>query len=97
MKTIEQVLKCLKPDCKGCERENYASCDVNSYVIELLEDLMQKQTPKKPIPGNYSGLEKCPRCKSFNVRMEEACCGGLHKFSYCPDCGQALDRSGECV
>lgn len=39
MKTIEEVLKCLKSDCKGCERENYASCNVNDYVIELLEEL----------------------------------------------------------
>ena len=43
MKTIEELLKCLKSDCKGCERENYASCNVNDYVNKLLKELVKNQ------------------------------------------------------
>lgn len=38
--TVERLLKCLKSDCRGCERENYASCDVYAEAVEVLEKIL---------------------------------------------------------
>jgi len=62
MKTIDEVLKCLKSDCRGCERENYASCEVNSYTIELLEELAQAKkwiSCKEEMPQKHTFVLAC--------------------------------------
>lgn len=34
--------KCLRGDCKGCDREHYASCDL------IIDALRESQEAKKP-------------------------------------------------
>ena len=59
--------------------------------LEVLRDLVKKETPKKPrpvfLPMAYIP-HKCPVCWSpVNYRKE--------KFNYCPNCGQKIDWSEE--
>ena len=70
----------------GMGKEEY------NNIFFMGANALEKQVPKRTISCDFT-LEKCPCCNSLKVNMEEACCGGLHKFSYCPDCGQAIDRS----
>lgn len=50
--------------------------------LNLLQELVDKETPKKP--GYFNGYRECPNCCS---ELE-------HTRSYCEDCGQSLDWSG---
>ena len=59
--------------------------------IEILGELVEKATPKKPrplfLPMAYIP-HKCPVCWSpVNYRKE--------KFNYCPNCGQKIDWEEE--
>ncbi len=62
---------------------------VDSLIDELQFDDLGSA---KPVLINQYGNDKCPSCGSLNVTIKEECCGGTHKFIYCPDCGQKLDR-----
>ena len=65
------------------ESEHYDEKDIN-----LLQELVDKATPKKPYFLNYGGYQignwKCPICDGFVARD-----------NYCKYCGQALDWSDE--
>ena len=54
---------------------------VNNLVVAKIEEALEKQIPKKPLP--YKGFDgKC------------ACCGVIFldpSTNYCGNCGQALD------
>ena len=72
----------------------HANCDgyLNPKVFEelnIIQELVDKETPKKPTFLNYGGYKignwHCPNCDSIL----------LNKRSYCEDCGQALDWSDE--
>ena len=59
--------------------------------LEVLRELVEKETPKKPrpvfLPMAYIP-HKCPVCWSpVNYRKE--------KFNYCPKCGQRIDWNEE--
>lgn len=51
--------------------------------IDMAIDALEKQIPKKPVKLN------CPRCR-FN-RIDNS----WWVFTYCPECGQAIDWSEE--
>lgn len=55
--------------------------------FELLQELVNKETPKKPIKDNYEGHigKKCSRCGKQVWNNEKYCC----------NCGQHLDWSIE--
>ena len=72
----------VKPRALGrCEDKN----------LELLEELVERATPKKPdYWGDGYGDEywNCPCCDaSFETDYD--------KYDYCPSCGQAIDWSVE--
>lgn len=77
----------VKPRALGhCEDKN----------LELLEELVERATPKKPDfwgDGYYEGKIiydhwNCPCCgKTYEVDYDES--------DYCPSCGQAIDWSVE--
>ena len=63
--------------------------------IKALEELVEKETPKKPYLLNYGGYKienwKCPNCNSIvSLRKRE-----LNFPNRCKYCGQKLDWSEE--
>lgn len=79
-------------------RENYNETIKNLQTIygvpmtvRLTIEALEKQIPKKPVK-KYFGyfldfLDTCPYCEHVYNTNE--------KYSYCPNCGQKLDWSGE--
>lgn len=58
-----------------------------SKECDLLQELVDKSTPKKPDPI----YKRCPRCchkVGWNYYADK-------KLEYCPNCGQSLDWSDE--
>ncbi|MCM1130117.1 MAG: hypothetical protein NC310_00440 [Roseburia sp.] len=79
---------------------NLCGCDAAYYQgdkdVETLQELVNKETPIKPIENHYEekGQEPyikytCPRCEQLNNKRYSLC--SLHR--YCPICGQKLDWS----
>lgn len=73
----------------------YEECEIvapfmTRHCLDILKELVEKATPKKPtiIPNNFNELVfECPVCHKrtyTNFRRE-----------YCGECGQALDWSEE--
>ena len=61
--------------------------------LNILQELVEKATPKKPIPLNWD-MNRCPNCKCYLPTKRNA----LKKREpriYCDRCGQALDWSEE--
>lgn len=59
--------------------------------LSILEPLVDKATPKKPIPLFIPIAYlpyRCPICGTLVNHKKD-------KFNYCPKCGQAIDRSEE--
>lgn len=67
----------------------------NDYCkeIEILQELVDKETPKKPKLTIHNCF--CPNCKEAfgKKRIEEESLSGFKWFQYCPYCGQLLDWS----
>ena len=84
--TNEKITEILDR-CKG--RFGWVQIRIDTeenYLLMPLADLvelLEKQTPKKPVKLN------CPRC-GFN-RIDNS----WWVFTYCPQCGQRLDWSNE--
>lgn len=60
--------------------------DVDEWAVEIAVKAMEKQIPKKvriEHHPKYGRATFCPNCN----RMDVEC------WSYCPDCGQAIDWS----
>ena len=75
----------VKPKTLGhCEDKN----------LEVLEELAERATPKKPEITIYNGL--CPNChQAFGLERTRQAMIRPRWFSFCPYCGQALDWSEE--
>lgn len=59
--------------------------------IDIVQELIDKATPKKPIPLFIPIAYlpyRCPICETLVNHKKD-------KFNYCPKCGQAIDRSEE--
>lgn len=54
--------------------------------IALLQELVDRATPKKPIN------DSCPNCKNQNVCIQDINCD-YNFLEYCDRCGQAIDWS----
>lgn len=64
------------------------SGDVDPWAMEIAVNAMRKQIPKKvriEHHPKYGRASFCPNCN----RMDVEC------WSYCPDCGQAIDWKDE--
>ena len=75
----------VKPKTLGhCEDKN----------LELLEELVERATPKKPEITIYNGF--CPNChNAFGLERTRQAMLRPYWLSFCPCCGQALDWSEE--
>ena len=75
----------VKPKTLGhCEDKN----------LELLEELVDRATPKKPDITVHNGF--CPNChQAFGLERTKEAMIRPRWFSFCPYCGQALDWSEE--
>lgn len=73
----------VKPKTLGhCEDKN----------LELLEELVERATPKKPEITIYNGF--CPNChQAFGFERTRQAMLRPYWLSFCPVCGQALDWS----
>lgn len=78
---------------KADEQEEYT---IEAYSVAL--NALEKQIPKKPIdvctPVVTWGL--CPICKGELNKLGNRPNRVFESTKYCPDCGQALDWSGDC-
>ena len=79
--------KCGTSDCQDCKK---------AQAVFTLQELVEKATPKKAkvqtLYVEYQEPETfvvCPICE------EEFYYNDCEKINYCPNCGQALDWSGE--
>lgn len=69
------------------EAIKYAKENILAYTSEMAEfkalaiEALEKQIPKKPIELN------CPRCRFNGID------NSWWVFTYCPECGQAIDWS----
>lgn len=73
----------LNPECA-----RYATASIRSVLrnyLEVLQELVDKETPKKPIKKLY-GHYKCPVCDNCWDPRD-------WKSKYCELCGQRLDWS----
>lgn len=88
MKTVEELLKCLKSDCRGCERENYASCEVNGYAVEVIEALQAENTALKAkldkavedLSRMANGYKDCGNCANIGDTI------GKCEYQHTGDC-----------
>ena len=73
----------VKPKTLGhCEDKN----------LEVLEEIVNKATPKKPEITIYNGF--CPNChQAFGFERTRQAMLRPYWLSFCPVCGQALDWS----
>ena len=73
----------VKPKTLGhCEDKN----------LELLEELAERATPKKPDVNINNGY--CPNChQAFGLERTRQAMIRPYWLSFCPCCGQALDWS----
>ena len=73
----------VKPKSLGhCEDKN----------LEVLEELVDKATPKKPDITVHNGF--CPNChQAFGLERTKEAMIRPRWFSFCPCCGQAIDWS----
>lgn len=73
----------VKPKTLGhCEDKN----------LELLEELVDRATPKKPDITVHNGF--CPNChQAFGFERTRQAMLRPYWLSFCPVCGQALDWS----
>lgn len=71
--------------------------DKNNEYKMILQELVDKATPKKPLDIQTSVVKWgiCPVCKGKINEFRGKPNRILESSNYCPDCGQALDWSDE--
>lgn len=84
MSKYQEALDCIKRFY--AESEHY-----DEENIRLLQELVDKATPKKLVRYDFSKEWQCPNCGSGNGEYE----GTVGTHNYCHFCGQALDWSDE--
>ena len=65
-------------------------CTKHNKAISMAIEALEKQIPKKPTMGKY-GHAECACCGW----VVESFCGDLEQYSFCPNCGQAIDWSDD--
>lgn len=83
-KALDNV-KAIEVESEEC----FYVCDLYEDDIKTLQELVDKETPKKPIRFIYKfyvSPYKCPVCKTIPHTCTQ---------KYCDECGQKLDWSGE--
>lgn len=59
---------------------------------EVLQELVERATPKKPVITIHNGF--CPNChQAFGLERTKEAMIKPRWFSFCPYCGQAIDWS----
>lgn len=89
-----------KITCKECDFEKYCN-SIAKEKFDNLQELVDKATPKKPLPNKKIEKGKyitwnCPNCNKYissgyyypPLRM-------AYNHNYCGECGQKLDWSDE--
>lgn len=88
MNNYQDKLETVKKYALDPKHARYTSASIRlvlKYCLERLQELVDKETPKKPIKNLY-GHYKCPVCDNdFDARE--------WKSKYCGLCGQKLDWS----
>ena len=67
-------------------RHIQTAVDVDPWAVEIAVEAMMKQIPKKVRIGHHPKYGRATFCPNCN-RMDVEC------WSYCPNCGQAIDWS----
>ncbi len=87
MSKYQEALEKIKEELEFGSRFDY---DVYfKKEVKLLQELVERVTPKKPIVKNefydelYGDIKYCPNCNSMFEYMDE----------YCSECGQNIDWS----
>jgi DNA-directed RNA polymerase subunit RPC12/RpoP len=79
---------CITWDEEGMGKDHFK--DQYPYLYNTIKELVDKETPKKPIETEYTN--KCPRCKNQLPLKENALKKKTPKL-YCDRCGQRIDWS----
>ena len=80
--------------CSDCNIETICNCEAKAY-IDILQELIDKATPEKPIPleeKEYGYEHECPTCGRYVGTIVE---DYVEHDDYCCSCGQRLDWSDE--
>lgn len=75
------ILRIILREATECEDSISYVTDIGAEPLRLAIKALEKQIPKKPIELN------CPRCRFNGIN------NSLWVFTYCPECGQAIDWS----
>lgn len=84
---LNKIVKSSWPDCIG--ESECSSCSIEKICntknwINTLQQLVDKETPKKPIK-HYKSFYRCVNCEEIFQNY--------HYQNCCPYCGQKLDWS----
>ncbi len=104
--TVEEIRKYAETAKRMLERnfttetiEEYMKfedeCVQRGFSFKSLLDAMEKQREKKPEYRYLKSLANCPTCGEPNLQIENEYGNVVENYSHCPDCGQAIDWSGE--
>lgn len=79
--TFEEVIEALETF-----KDGYSDSfrDAESEAYDIIVELIEKQTPKKPIDNGWL------YCQCGQPLLMEATSNGK-RFNFCPICGQAID------
>lgn len=101
MNTYQDKLEIVKKYVLDPKHARYTSASIRPFLKHLLEELQElvdKETPKEPIlytdviHGKEENVYQCPNCSSF-LGYEEECKEEEYQSTYCCGCGQRLDWS----
>lgn len=91
----------MKTCCSEC-KINKSCNSLAKDRINILQELVDKETPKKVIKldkQEYGYTHKCPNCSQLVVtilyNVESRLINGIEEDDYCCSCGQILDWSEE--
>lgn len=109
MNKYQEALITVSKSCKSLAMEFSFSkiCDTDKKALNILKELVDKETPKKVIKetiydaydcndrsiGFEYEIKNCPNCNLDLVNETED--RDFEDWDYCPNCGQKLDWSDE--
>jgi hypothetical protein len=65
-----------------------------NYDFDIIEELVEKEKPMKPIKLFGSAVKCCPNCKMpVELRFDKPHDNEFYHCNYCPRCKQRLDWS----
>lgn len=93
----QESLNKIKEDYEETHCQGMGTC-YDFEDIKLIQELVDKAIPKKPIKLTYKLLlddgwsYECPRCKCA-IGINTKAIDYTQEEGYCPTCGQAIDWS----